>query len=43
MFKIVRGYYNKGIYSASDVGKFVQSGRLTADEYKTITGIDYIA
>lgn len=43
MFKIVKRYYDMGIYSADDVGKFVMSGRLTAEQYKTITGQDYTA
>lgn len=43
MFKIVKRYFDIGIYSAEDVTKFVQSGKLTADEYKTITNQDYTA
>jgi len=43
MFKIVKRYFDTGIYSAEDVSKFVKSGRLTSDEYKEITGQDYIA
>lgn len=41
MFKIVKRYFDKGIYSAEDVGKFVASGRLTAAEYREITGEEY--
>lgn len=41
MFKIVKRYHDMGIYSAEDVSKFVLSGKLTTDEYKQITGIDY--
>lgn len=41
MFKIVKRYYDAGIYSKEDVAKFVKAGRLTAEEYKTITGDNY--
>ncbi len=43
MFKIVKRYYDNGIYTAENVRRFVLSGRLTAEEYKTITGEDYTA
>lgn len=42
MFKIVKRYYDKGIYTKEDVKTFVKAGKLTADEYKEITGDDYI-
>jgi len=41
MFKIVKRYYAQGIYSKADVAKFVEAGRLTAEEYKQITGAVY--
>ena len=41
MFKIVKGFYDKGIYSDKDVAKFVISGKITLDEYKEITGNEY--
>lgn len=41
MFKIVKRYYDKGIYSNSDVAKFVAAKKLTEDEYKEITGEEY--
>lgn len=41
MFKIVKKYYDKGIYSKADVAKFVEAGRLTAEEYEAITGEPY--
>lgn len=43
MFKIVKRYFERGIYNASDVATFVKAGKLTADEYKQITGQDYEA
>ena len=42
MFKIVKRFYDKGYYSKEDVAKFVVSGKITAAEYKTITGDDYV-
>ena len=41
MYKIVKRYYDKGIYSAEDVAKFVVAGRITPEEYKEITGEEY--
>lgn len=41
MYKIVKRYYDKGIYSKEDVAKFVLAGKLTAEEYKQITGEEY--
>lgn len=42
MYKIVKRYYDKGIYSAEDVAKFVAAGRITPEEYKEITGKEYV-
>lgn len=41
MFKIVKRYYDKGIYSAEQVKTFVKAGKITAEEYKEITGEKY--
>lgn len=41
MFKIVKRYYDKNIYSKEDVGKFVKAGKLTKEQYKEITGEEY--
>jgi len=43
MFKIVKRYYDRRIYSEADVAKFVAAGKLTAEEYKQITGKEYEA
>lgn len=43
MYKIVKRYYDKGIYGKDDVKKFVQAGKITEDEYKSIVGEDYVA
>lgn len=41
MFKIVKRYYNKEIYSKEDVAVFVAAGKLTTEEYQQITGEQY--
>ena len=38
MFDIVKRFYDRKIYSADDVKKFVLSGRITENEFKEITG-----
>lgn len=42
MFKKVKKYYDKGLYTKEVVKKFVEKGVLTADEYKEITGDEYV-
>ena len=41
MFKIVKRYFDKGIYSDANVGMFVKAGKITSDDYKEITGKEY--
>ena len=41
MKEIVKRYYDKGIYSKENVATFVKAGKITADDYKDITGEDY--
>lgn len=43
MFGIIKRYYDKGIYTADDVGVFVRAGRLTPEQYQEITGETYAA
>lgn len=38
MFEKVKRFYDLGLYTAAQVAQFVRKGRLTADEYETITG-----
>lgn len=41
LYNTVKRYYDKGFYSKEDVAMFVKAGKLTAEEYKTITGDEY--
>lgn len=41
MFKIVKRYYERNIYSNEDVAKFVKAGKITAEQYAEITGEEY--
>lgn len=41
MFKLVKRYYEKGYYTVDDVKKFVIAGKITEEEFKEITGVDY--
>lgn len=41
MYKIVKRYYDLGIYGDRDVAKFVAAGKLTPAEYEQITGEVY--
>lgn len=41
MFKLVKRFYDKKIYSKDDVKVFVRSGDITPEQYKEITGDEY--
>ena len=41
MYKIIKRFYDRGIYSSEDVGVFVASGKITAEQYEKITGKKY--
>lgn len=41
LYKTVKKYYDMGIYNDEQVAVFVEKGKLTAEEYKLITGEDY--
>jgi phage uncharacterized protein, XkdX family len=43
MFKVVKRYYDFGIYSKENVKIFVVVNRLTTEEYEAITGEAYVA
>ena len=42
MFKIVKRYYDKGYYTKENVATFVKARKITAEQYKEITGEDYV-
>lgn len=41
MFNIIKRYYDRGIYSKENVALFVASGKITAEQYKEITGEEF--
>lgn len=41
MYKIIKRFYDRGFYSAEDVGVFVASGKITTKQYEEITGKKY--
>lgn len=43
MFNIIKRYYNRRIYTKENVAVFVKSGKITAEQYKEITGTEYIS
>jgi uncharacterized XkdX family phage protein len=42
-FKFIKDNYDSGNYTKDNVKVFVVKGKITADQYKTITGDDYVA
>lgn len=42
MYKVVKNAYDAGRYSLDDMRLLVFVGRITAEQYNDITGIDYI-
>lgn len=43
MFKIIKGYYGKKLYTKEQIAKFVIGGTITAAQYQEITGDEYVA
>lgn len=41
IYKIVKRYFDSQTYSAENVGMFVRSGKITAEQYTEITGQEY--
>ena len=39
---IITRYYSAGYYTKSQVAVFLVKGKITADQYKTITGDNYV-
>jgi uncharacterized XkdX family phage protein len=42
LFETVKKYYTMGAYKKKHVANFVMKGKLTPEEYKLITGDDYV-
>ena len=43
MFKIIKRYYDRGIYTKDDVKVFARAGKITMEQYEEITGEAYEA
>lgn len=43
MYKIVKRFFDRKIYTKDDVKKFVASGKITEGQYREITGTEYIS
>ena len=41
MFKIIKRYYDKGVYTKENIATFVKAGKITAEQYQEITGEQY--
>lgn len=41
-FEKIKRYYDKGLYTIDQVKVFVQVGKITEEEFRMITGEDYI-
>lgn len=41
-FKTAKRYFDLGYYDTEDVKLFVRAKKITAEQYKEITGIDYV-
>lgn len=42
-FKVISDYYQAGYYTVDQVKIFVVKGKITADQFLTITGQTYVA
>ena len=38
----IKNYYDAGIYTKEQVGMFVTKGKIDANQYKMITGFEFI-
>ena len=43
MYKIVKRFFDRKIYTKENVAVFVASGKITVEQYKEITGTEYIS
>jgi len=42
-YTIVKRHFDAGRYTNNDVKVFVQAGKITQEQYKQITGEDYVS
>jgi len=42
MYNYIKEYYDLTLYTRDDVKIFVKANWITAEDYKTITSIDYV-
>ncbi len=42
-FNIIKSFYDNQLWTSDQVGAAVTKGKITADQYKLITGNDYVA
>ena len=43
MYSYIKEYFDLKLYTSDDVKVFVKVNWITVEEYKAITGIDYVA
>ncbi|URN83477.1 XkdX family protein [Acetobacterium wieringae] len=41
-FEKIKLYFDRGLWTAEMVANAVVKGKITADQYKEITGLDYV-
>lgn len=42
-YEKIKSYFDRGLWTAGMVANGVVKGKITADQYKEITGLDYVA
>jgi uncharacterized XkdX family phage protein len=40
-YPLVKGYFDKGYYTVDKVRVFVETGKITPEQFQTITGDEY--
>ena len=43
MYKIVKRFFDRKIYTKENVAVFVASGKITMEQFREITGTEYIS
>lgn len=41
MYKMIKRYYDKGLYTNEEMKIFVNSNMITREQYKEITGVEF--